>query len=174
MTSSSRAKRPTTAWRADPRSGLGLAGAALLSLLWLPGAAFAAEESADACVRVVHHDAAVEGGGLRVRGEVTNGCAYVARYVRVQVEAREFSYTLSRQTIRAGSVIIELRNAGEDAHDLRMRRVGGTRTYTWPVTQSQGVVDEEFRLLPGRYVLWCSLPGHRARGMQATLVVRKP
>ena len=88
MTSSSRAKRPTTAWRADPRPGLGLAGAALLSLLWLPGAAFAAEEAADACVRVVRHDAALEGGGLRVRGEVTNGCPYVARYVRVQVEAR--------------------------------------------------------------------------------------
>jgi hypothetical protein len=30
----------------------------------------------------------LEGGGLRVRGEVTNSCPYVARYVRVQVEAR--------------------------------------------------------------------------------------
>jgi len=55
-----------------------------------------------------------------------------------------------------------------------MRRVGGTRVYKWPVTRSEGVVDEEFRLLPGRYLLWCSIAGHRARGMQATLVVRKP
>jgi len=93
---------------------------------------------------------------------------------RVQVEAREFSYTLSRQSIRAGLAIIELRNAGEDAHDLRMRRVGGTRVYRWPVTQADGVADEELRLLPGRYLLWCSIADHRARGMQATLVVRKP
>jgi len=93
---------------------------------------------------------------------------------RVQVEAREFSYTLSRQTIRAGSVIIELRNAGEDAHDLRLQRVGGTRVYGTPVVQPGAVYDLALRLLPGRYVLWCSLPGHRARGMQATLVVRKP
>jgi hypothetical protein len=65
-----------------------VARAALLSLLWLPGAAFAAEEAPDACVRVVRHEAVLEGGGLRVRGEVTNACPYVARYVRVQVEAR--------------------------------------------------------------------------------------
>ena len=70
-----------------------------------------------------------------------------------------------------GSAIIELRNAGEDAHDLRMRRVGGTRVYAWPVTQSGGVVDEEVRLLPGRYLLWCSVADHRALGMQATLRV---
>jgi hypothetical protein len=31
----------------------------------------------------------LEGGGLRVRGEVTNSCPYVARYVRVQVEVRD-------------------------------------------------------------------------------------
>jgi hypothetical protein len=57
-------------------------------LLWLPGAAFAAEGAGDACVRVVRNESVLEGGGLRVRGEVTNGCPYVARYVRVQVEAR--------------------------------------------------------------------------------------
>jgi len=90
---------------------------------------------------------------------------------RVQVVAREFSFVLSRQSIRAGLAIIELRNAGEDAHDLRMRRVGGTRVYAWPVTQSGGVVDEEVRLLPGRYLLWCSVADHRALGMQATLRV---
>ena len=37
---------------------------------------------------------------------------------RVQVVAQEFRYALSRQTIKAGPAIIELRNAGEDAHDL--------------------------------------------------------
>ncbi|HEY7677663.1 MAG TPA: hypothetical protein VIG69_11355 [Candidatus Methylomirabilis sp.] len=89
MTSSSRAKHPTTAWRADSRLGLALAGAALLSLLWLPAAAFAAEEAGGSCVRVVRQEAVLEGGGLRVRGDVTNGCPYVVREVRVQVEARD-------------------------------------------------------------------------------------
>ena len=48
---------------------------------------------------------------------------------RVQVVAQEFRYALSRQTIKAGWAIIELRNQGQDAHDLRMRRVGGKRVY---------------------------------------------
>ena len=92
---------------------------------------------------------------------------------RVQVTAHEFSFVLSRQSIRAGLAIVELRNAGEDAHDLRMRRAGGTRVYAWPVTQPGRAVDEEYRLLPGRYVLYCSVADHRARGMVATLVVTK-
>lgn len=93
---------------------------------------------------------------------------------RVQVVAREFSFALSRQTIRAGRAIIELRNAGEDAHDLRLRRVGGTHVWAWPVTPAGGVADEEVTLQPGRYVLYCSVANHRALGMTATLVVRKP
>jgi plastocyanin len=92
---------------------------------------------------------------------------------RVQVVAREFSFVLSRQSIKAGWATIELRNAGEDAHDLRMQRVGGKRVYGWPVTQAGRVADETYKLLPGRYVLYCSIANHRALGMQAVLIVRR-
>ena len=91
---------------------------------------------------------------------------------RVQVVAQEFRYSLSRQTIRAGWAVIELRNAGEDAHDLRLRRVGGSRVYAWPVAQSGDVFDRSVKLLPGRYRLYCSVANHRTLGMQATLVVK--
>jgi plastocyanin len=90
---------------------------------------------------------------------------------RVQVLAQEFRYTLSRQTIKAGRAIVELRNGGEDAHDLRMRRAGGTRVYAWPNVQAGEVVDKAFKLLPGTYALWCSVANHRKLGMRATLVV---
>jgi plastocyanin len=92
---------------------------------------------------------------------------------RVQVTAQEFRYTLSRQSIKAGSAIVELRNGGQDAHDLRMSRVGGTRVYAWPNVQPGGVADETFTLLPGTYLLWCGLASHRALGMTATLVVKR-
>jgi hypothetical protein len=91
----------------------------------------------------------------------------------VQVVAQEFRYALSRQTIKAGWAVIELRNAGEDVHDLRMRRVGGKRLYTWPATESGSVVDRAFKLLPGRYRLYCGVANHRSLGMQATLVVTR-
>ena len=92
---------------------------------------------------------------------------------RVQVVAREFSFALSRTTIRAGEAVVELENLGQDAHDLRMQRRGGAHVYGWPVVQPGGHADREYRLLPGVYVLWCSLANHRELGMQATLVVRR-
>ena len=92
---------------------------------------------------------------------------------RIQVVAQEFRYALSRQTVKAGRAIVELRNLGEDAHDLRLRRVGGTHVYVLPLTQSGQTVDREFTLGPGTYRLYCGVANHRALGMQATLVVRR-
>jgi len=92
---------------------------------------------------------------------------------RIQVVAQEFRYALSRQTIHAGRAIIELRNAGEDAHDLMLRREGGTHTYRWPIAEAGEVVDREVTLRPGTYRLWCGVANHRSLGMRATLVVRK-
>ncbi|HVH51886.1 MAG TPA: hypothetical protein VM690_07055 [Gaiellaceae bacterium] len=91
---------------------------------------------------------------------------------RVQVVAREFSFALSRSAVKAGPAIIELANFGEDAHDLRMQRVGGTRVYEWPIAQSGGVEDKSVKLLRGRYRMWCSVANHRALGMTAVLVVK--
>jgi len=107
------------------------------------------------------------------RARCSSGDRRPSPAARVQVVAQEFGFSLSRQTIKAGWTIIELRNSGQDAHDLRMRRIGGTRVYALPVTQSGQTVDREFRLLPGTYRIYCSVANHRALGMQATLVVRR-
>ena len=91
---------------------------------------------------------------------------------RIQVGADEFRYSLSRQSLRAGPAVVQLVNYGEDEHDLRFRRLGGTRIYRLGKVRPGGVAELEARLLPGRFALWCSLADHRARGMRATLVVR--
>jgi hypothetical protein len=92
---------------------------------------------------------------------------------RLQVAADEFSYSLSRQSIKAGPAIVQLVNYGEDEHDLRLRRAGGTRTYRIGKVRPGELGELEARLLPGRFTLWCSLADHRRRGMSATLVVRR-
>ena len=92
---------------------------------------------------------------------------------RVQVSADEFHFTLSRSAIKSGPAIVELANFGEDPHDLWLKRVGGTRIYKVPVVQSGEHFDLTTKLLPGKFVLWCSLANHRALGMKATLVVKK-
>ena len=92
---------------------------------------------------------------------------------RLQVGADEFRYSLSRPSIKAGPAIVQLVNYGEDEHDLRLRRAGGTRTYRIGKVRPGALGELEARLLPGRFTLWCSLADHRKRGMSATLVVRK-
>jgi hypothetical protein len=93
---------------------------------------------------------------------------------RVQVVAQEFRYSLSRSTVRAGHVIVELVNRGQDTHDLDLRRVGGTHIFRFPSVQPDQVVDRELKLVPGRYVLWCAIADHSERGMRAVLRVVRP
>jgi hypothetical protein len=90
---------------------------------------------------------------------------------RVQASADEFRLTLSRLAIPAGPVIVELVNYGEDDHDLALRRPGGSTKRIGVVHPGErGELDAVLR--PGRYVVWCTLADHRARGMRTTLLVR--
>jgi hypothetical protein len=70
-------------------------------------------------------------------------------------------------------VIVQLQNKGEDVHDLQLRRIGGTRTYTFPLTSPGGRKTLTLKLVPGRYRLWCSVADHAQLGMQAVLRVRR-
>jgi uncharacterized cupredoxin-like copper-binding protein len=94
---------------------------------------------------------------------------------RLQVTALEFEYRLSRPQLRAGRwSIIELVNLGEDEHDLRLRRVGGTKTYGIKTVLPGQRRYLAAKLRVGRYHLWCSIADHRARGMRAQLRVLPP
>jgi uncharacterized cupredoxin-like copper-binding protein len=92
---------------------------------------------------------------------------------RLGVSASEFHLTLSRSSVKAGRVIVQLQNEGQDVHDLRLRRIGGKRTYSFPVTSPGGRTTLTVRLLPGRYRLWCSVANHAQLGMRAVLRVRR-
>jgi plastocyanin len=90
---------------------------------------------------------------------------------RVQVVAQEFSFSLSRRKVKAGKVIVELDNHGQDAHDLDIERVGSTKIFRFPHVQPGQHVDKELTLKPGTYRLWCDIANHRELGMHATLRV---
>ena len=92
----------------------------------------------------------------------------------VQAVADEFHYSLSRSRVPAGDVTIELANFGEDAHNFKLRRVGGTHVYTIGKTQPGARTAKTLRLRHGRFKYWCSVADHKARGMKGTLRVRRP
>jgi hypothetical protein len=100
------------------------------------------------------------------------GVADAAAPSRLFVNAKEFSLILSRQTVKPGSARIQLYNGGEDAHDLRLKRIGGTRTLRIAETEPGDVTELRAMLRRGKWRLWCSLPGHAKAGMRATLLVR--
>jgi plastocyanin len=91
---------------------------------------------------------------------------------RLQVVAREFSYSLSRARLKPGPAVIELANFGQDAHDLRVQRIGARHIAGTPVVEAGRRAELTVTLAPGRYSFWCSVADHRARGMRGTLVVR--
>ena len=91
---------------------------------------------------------------------------------RLLVEAREFNLTLSRAKLKAGRAIVQLANRGEDPHDLRFARIGRHGGGTIGETLPGEIGEWQGRVRRGRYRLYCTLEGHRAAGMRATLRVR--
>jgi hypothetical protein len=95
----------------------------------------------------------------------------LARFV--SVAAREWSLTLSRPVVGAGSVTIELRNLGEDPHNLVVSPDDGSHDPLagWAETGPGDFLRQSVTLPAGRYLLFCSLEGHEAAGMSARLRV---
>jgi hypothetical protein len=96
---------------------------------------------------------------------------------RMLVYAQEWSLWPSRSIVPAGAVTVQLWNRGMDGHDLRIRRVNQTgamigRAEGVAVTASGQVHQSTWRLGAGSYELYCSMPGHAARGMRVRIRVK--
>jgi hypothetical protein len=91
----------------------------------------------------------------------------------VSVAAREFSLMLSRPLVGAGAVTVELRNSGEDPHNLVVSPEGSHTPLASFSELDPGTYERRaLTLPPGRYRLWCSLEFHEGLGMSATLRVQ--
>ena len=96
------------------------------------------------------------------------------------VYAQEWSLWPSRTSVPAGTVIVQLWNRGQDAHDLRIRRLSARGQMIGPVlagiriTPSGHISQATWHLSSGRYELYCSMPGHLKMGMHARLTVTRP
>ena len=95
---------------------------------------------------------------------------------RLLVYAQEWSLWPSRSSLHAGRVVVQLWNRGQDAHDLKIRRLSRGamvgRAQGAGVTQSGKLSQATWRLAPGTYELYCSMPGHLKRGMHTRITVR--
>jgi plastocyanin len=95
--------------------------------------------------------------------------------VHVQVTAEDtngYHFILSRTSVPAGQVVIEFVNHGQDEHNLHaIEPTEGSEAGSIPNTAANAHTSLTLDLRPGSYTLFCSLPGHEAKGMKATLIV---
>jgi plastocyanin len=93
----------------------------------------------------------------------------------VEVTAEDtsgFHFVLSRPSVPAGKTIIEFVNHGQDEHNLNaVEGTEGSVAGSLPNAVSNAHLSLTVNLHPGSYTLFCSLPGHAAKGMKATLLV---
>ena len=81
----------------------------------------------------------------------------------------ELDYNTKRLTAKAGRVTITMTNMSPLEHNVTVAR-GSTVLGATPTFQS-GSKSLTLNLKPGTYTFYCSVPGHRAAGMEGTLTV---
>jgi plastocyanin len=90
----------------------------------------------------------------------------------LRVTAREYSFDPGRVVVRgAGPLTIRLRNDGDLAHDLHLRRndedIGGT-----PVFKPGETGSARVNLEHGRYEMFCTVGDHAELGMTGDFEVK--
>jgi plastocyanin len=107
-------------------------------------------------------------GGLGVAS------AGAMRSTAVGVSEREYRISVYRKTVRPGTVRFNVTNFGEDAHDLTVLTKKGTVLAGSDEIRSERTATLKVRLTkPGTYRLVCLRLDHQARGMRATIVVKR-
>jgi uncharacterized cupredoxin-like copper-binding protein len=86
---------------------------------------------------------------------------------KVTVDETEFKITTATTTFKAGQITFEAKNVGKIPHDLAIK---GTSDKT-NLIQPGGSANLSVNLKPGKYLLYCTVPGHEAAGMKLNITV---
>jgi uncharacterized cupredoxin-like copper-binding protein len=90
-----------------------------------------------------------------------------AKATTVKVTETEFKIALPSTRLTAGRITFDVENAGQLPHDLAIKGMK-QKTKLIPAGGSDKLT---VTLKPGRYELWCTVPGHEAAGMKLDITV---
>jgi uncharacterized cupredoxin-like copper-binding protein len=97
---------------------------------------------------------------------VTTAAAPKAQATTVNVTESEFKIALASTTLKAGKITFDVKNAGKIQHDLAIK--GGPKT---KLINPGGSAQLVATLKPGKYHLYCTVPGHEQAGMKVDVTV---
>ncbi len=83
----------------------------------------------------------------------------------------QLSYDTTSLSAKAGKVSIAFSNSSPIAHNVAIASSSGAVVGSTPTFQG-GSKTLSLNLQPGTYKFFCTVPGHRAAGMEGTLTVR--
>jgi uncharacterized cupredoxin-like copper-binding protein len=112
---------------------------------------------------------------LTIVGAATAGVAMRmagAGPTRVMVIETDFHLALSTQVFHGGKYTFVAVNKGKIAHSLEITGPGMKPTQLGHLLNPGQSSSLSLTLRPGRYDIFCPVPGHRAAGQEARIVVR--
>ena len=83
----------------------------------------------------------------------------------------QLKYNTTALTAKAGKVSIDFTNMAPEDHNVTVASASGAVVGATPTFQG-GAKTLSLNLKPGTYKFYCSVPGHRAGGMEGTLTVK--
>jgi plastocyanin len=90
--------------------------------------------------------------------------------VKLSASPNQIAYTAKALSSKPGKVTIDFTNPAPIQHDVAIAK--GSRQLAKSQLISQSSTSVSADLAPGRYVFYCTVPGHRQAGMEGTLAVK--
>lgn len=90
--------------------------------------------------------------------------------VKLAADPTQIAYDTKSLSTKSGKVTIDFNNPSQISHDVAIAKGGKEIARSDLVAQGDTAVSVD--LAPGKYVFYCTVPGHREAGMQGTLTVR--
>ncbi len=90
--------------------------------------------------------------------------------VKLAADPTQIAYTTKALSSKPGKVTIDFTNPAAIQHDVAIAK--GSQQLAKSPLVAGGSTSVSVDLAPGKYVFYCTVPGHRQAGMQGTLTVK--
>jgi plastocyanin len=90
--------------------------------------------------------------------------------VKLAADPTQIAYTTKALSSKPGKVTVDFNNPAPIQHDVAIAKGSQELVKSPLISQSSTSVSAD--LAPGKYVFYCTVPGHRQAGMQGTLTIK--